>query len=126
MTTHGGGTSESPSGRTGTAETAKRATTRPPLFLDRLFARIVRDPATGCWLWTGARSADGYSRIRVRNGSAPVHRVLWEIEFGPIQPGLDFDHAEGCPRHCVNPAHGRLVPAPENRFWTNMRSRGAA
>jgi HNH endonuclease len=71
---------------------------------DRLFGRVLIDQASGCWLWTGARSAAGYGQMRVDGRTLYVHRLAWEMLRGPISPGLVLDHL--CRIHnCMNPGH---------------------
>ena len=87
---------------------------------ERLYARLMPDPETGCLLWPGAKGRKGYGQIRVSGRGSPmaaVHRVAWELAYGPIPPGLVIDHvrAWGC-RHnnCANVAHLELVTNREN------------
>jgi len=78
----------------------------------RFEAKIYREPATGCWLWTGAnRGKLKYGIIRsTRTKSNPkgrylaAHRVAWELYRGPIPDGILICHT--CDVHqCVNPSH---------------------
>lgn len=69
-----------------------------------------------CWLWEGVLDKDGYGLLR----NLRAHRVAYELERGPIPPGLDLDHL--CrSRACVNPAH--LEPVT-NRV-NSLRGAGA-
>ena len=85
------------------------------------FARfIVKVNVTpdGCWLWTGARTKQGYANFTLdaRRGSYVFrvgHRVSYEHYVGPIPEGLQLDHLCRV-RHCVNPEHVELVTAKEN------------
>lgn len=85
--------------------------------LARWRARVAIDPNTGCWLWTGAKSRDGYGRIMLPDAgvrrSRPAHRVGYETFVGPIPDGLQIDHLCRV-RHCVNPAHLEPVTPREN------------
>ena len=64
---------------------------------------------TGCWLWTGALSTQGYARINYKGKNTFAHRLSWEIHNGPI-PVTDSYHGI-CVLHkcdtpvCVNPKH---------------------
>jgi hypothetical protein len=76
---------------------------------ERLFPRI--DASGDCWIWTGAiHKRNGYGVINKgrRLGAARVHRVVWELLVGPVEPGLDLDHLCRV-RACCNPDH--LQPA---------------
>ena len=68
---------------------------RKPLA-DR-FARFVHytDDLFSCWLWTGALLPNGYGvlhRPGKRGGNLYAHRVAWEMDHGPIPPGLFVLH----------------------------------
>lgn len=78
---------------------------QPPLR-----SRVALDPAgSGCWLWTGNISPNGYGRY----GSRYAHRLVFEALVGPIAEGLDLDHLCRV-RGCVNPAHLEPVSRSEN------------
>lgn len=81
----------------------------------RLLARIIAKVSIGgsCWLWTAARSADGYGRVQVCGRHVGAHRELYRLLRGPIGAGLEADHL--CEqRECVNPWHLELVTHAEN------------
>jgi len=66
-------------------------------FADEFYARIERDPATGCELWTGGCSAGAY-----------------ELRFGSITDGAHVHHlCRGT--KCCNPGHLMPFPAYEHR-----------
>lgn len=71
------------------------------------------DPATGCVNWTGGKSLKGYGRIRVGAKHQAAHRVAWELERGPIPPGLVIDHLCRNPA-CCRPEHMEPVTTGEN------------
>lgn len=75
---------------------------RTPLA-DRFWPKVVRDPDTGCWEWTGA-TARGYGQIWSAGQRVYAHRLAYELLVGPIPEGLELDHL--CRnRPCVNPRH---------------------
>lgn len=90
----------------------------------RLAEKIVEDPDTGCWNWTGQMYADGYGMLYVLgSGSGPArrytraHRVVHEALFGSIPPGLVMDHS--CEnRACVRPDPDHAEPCTQRE---NMR-----
>ena len=67
---------------------------------DRLYARGVRTES-GCLEWTGYRNPQGYGNIMIpgppKKRSRLVHRVAYELEFGPIPEGMSLLHS------CDNP-----------------------
>jgi HNH endonuclease len=73
------------------------------------------DPAcdcSGCLLWTGRQDKNGYGQVWTVGRTQRVHRVMWELDNGPIPAGLTIDHvhARGCRhRNCANPAHLEAV-----------------
>ena len=103
----------------------------PQRVIDRIQQRVELEPASECWLWTGAL-AGGYGRIAWSEGGnkmvyRAVHRVLYTALVGPIPDGLDLDHlchdpvvcspvrAEDCPhRRCCNPSHLEPVTRQTN------------
>lgn len=98
--------------------------------LQRIEEQVAHDPATGCWVWLGRSSRNGYGRICVRGKERQAHRVLWALLFGPIPPAHVLDHL--CRnRACVNPAHLEPVTVqvntlrgdgPTARRWREKRS----
>jgi hypothetical protein len=82
-------------------------------WIASLHKRIVSDQVTGCWIWTGAKSSQGYAKAIYDWRVYPVHRVLLEESLGPIAPALQVDHL--CRnRACCNPAHLEPVTQREN------------
>lgn len=74
-------------------------------LLTKFWERVDKNGPNGCWLWIGSRSGDGYGQFTVgktRIGGA--HRISYELENGPIVPGLVMCHRCDNPP-CVNPDH---------------------
>lgn len=82
---------------------------------ERLAARSIYEPTTGCLLWLGAiRSPPrAYGHVRVGYADMPVHRVAYELEVGPIPDGLFLDHKCRQPA-CLNVRHLEPVTNSEN------------
>lgn len=68
-------------------------------------ARVEKDRATSCWVWTGAIQKGGYGTISIATAKkALAHRTAYELFVGPIPPDKELHHT--CAnRPCVNPAH---------------------
>lgn len=81
--------------------------------IDRLNSRFVPEPNSGCWLWDGAVSHDGYPYLKLTNKTLYAHRALYELRCEPIPEGLTLDHLCRV-RSCVNPAHMQPVTLREN------------
>lgn len=66
--------------------------------------KIERIPESGCWIWMGATTDQGYGVIHSRGRSFRVHRLFLESAIGPIPKGLYACHRCDV-RCCVNPEH---------------------
>ena len=93
---------------------------------ERFWEKCEPEPNSNCWLWIGARNADGYGligRFRQR-GSSLAHRVSYELHGGT--PGeLRVLHRCDTPP-CVNPTHLFLGTQRDN-VWDSVqkgRARG--
>lgn len=79
----------------------------------RLWPRIDRSDANGCWWWLGSRNNKGYGMIGSRSfgdGSKCqqmlVHRLVYELTYGPIHNGLHCLHrCDNGNKGCVRPDH---------------------
>lgn len=69
-------------------------------------ARWVRDPSSGCWLWTGAMHSNGYGLMSTgsRNSLVRAHRLALELAGVAVPAGMDVCHRCDTPP-CVNPSH---------------------
>src|SRR5699024_8673641 len=76
-------------------------------------ARTMPVTETGCLLWTGSTSPQGYGLISAGGSMIPAHRYAWEREYGPIPKGMHIDH-KCYTRACCNVAHLRLATHAEN------------
>jgi hypothetical protein len=71
----------------------------------KFIERIFPEPNTGCWLWGGGISGNGYGVIYVNKKHLKAHRVSVEL-YKNIQLSNDDVVCHKCNfRPCVNPDH---------------------
>lgn len=75
-----------------------------PRLPQRFWDKVMPEPNSGCWLWTGG--ADRYGGFRVRSRQVGAHRAAYQALVGPIPNDLELDHRCNTPL-CVNPDHLR-------------------
>jgi hypothetical protein len=87
--------------------------------------RLVREVAdigeSGCWLWPSL-DRQGYPRIKGRQLTAFVHRIVLEAKCQAPLGSQSAHHACGVPA-CVNPEH--LQPVTHAANVAEMLARGA-
>lgn len=90
--------------------------------VERLTRYVWKNDVTGCWVWRGATSDEGYGKANRPAGdgwvSVMAHRYMYELLRGPIADGLEMDHLCLLPR-CVNPDHLEPVTPAENQRRKN-------
>jgi len=100
--------------------------------IDHFWSRVNPE---GCWLWTGARTADGYGNLSIRGRLVRAHRLAFELARGPIPEGMHVLHRCDV-RNCVRPDHlflganadnvadrvakGRTRTGSGDRHWTRL------
>jgi hypothetical protein len=88
---------------------------------ERIEAKFIPEPNSGCFLWFGSLNTSGYPQISVNKKLSLAHRIYYEMERGPIPPGLVIDHLCRNPC-CVNPDHLEPVTIFENSWVRAIRT----
>lgn len=86
---------------------------------ERFYQRISKRP-DGCWEWTGFVMKSGYGQMRYQDKTAYVHRVAYELAFGPVGEAYVLHKCDN--RKCVNPEHLFLGDHDDN--MRDMFSKG--
>lgn len=78
--------------------------------------KVTRD-STGCWIWQGAKTKEGYGTIGIivdgRRTNTSVHRLFYAAYVDDIPRGESVHHRCGT-RACVNPEHLEPISQREN------------
>jgi hypothetical protein len=84
---------------------------RKNTIFDVLCRLVICEPSTlptGCWIWPGAKTGDGYGNVGWQCGRVKVHSLVYEHFVGPVPDGLELDHL--CRnRDCANFEHLEAV-----------------
>jgi len=84
-----------------------RSSTKYPTIREAFWAHVQPEPNTGCWLWDGPVSGNGYGRLSFRGGHQ-AHRISLLIHGVGIPSGMEADHLCRV-RCCVSPDHLEVV-----------------
>ena len=83
------------------------------LAITRFDALCMPEPMSGCVLWIGALSSNGYGQFWFNRGQIGAHVWAWVAANGPLPVGLQIDHL--CRnRACVNARHLEAVTGKVN------------
>lgn len=84
---------------------------------------VTLERTFGCWVWTGKLDRrNGYPIVWRGKRPSQAHRVVYDLELGPIAEGLELDHL--CRNHaCVAPHHLEPVTRNENELRKSWRYR---
>lgn len=97
--------------------------------VSRFMDKQLPDPNSGCFLWDGTQTINGYGQFllgsrKTRRAMYLAHRISWKICNGNIPDGLQVlrrcDNAE-----CTNPDHLYLGSHEENFRDVVMRKRAS-
>lgn len=71
---------------------------------DKIAVWAEPDLNSGCLLWGGTVTRDGYGQVTISNKRVYIHRVVWEESNGAIPKGFCVCHKCDTPS-CINPDH---------------------
>lgn len=78
--------------------------------------KVTEDPS-GCWLWDGAKQAQGYGTTNIQTArgrsNTTAHRLFFVAYVADIPHGETIHHKCGT-RACVNPDHLEAISQREN------------
>lgn len=92
---------------------------------DRLEARCIPEPNSGCLLWEGSTDNKGYGQMSIRGRGMspyPAHRAAYQLACGAIPDGLFVLHSCDVPA-CCNPNHLRVGTHQDNMRDARERNR---
>lgn len=87
----------------------------------RFWSKVEK--TAGCWFWGGARLKAGYGVFQIGRKACKAHRVVYELTYGPIPPGLCVCHSCDNPS-CVRPDHLWLGTHQDNATDRQTKGRG--
>lgn len=115
-------------------ETEQEWLERARLQMDRFWPKVRRGAPDECWPWLAGKDKDGYGKFQVTGrGPAPgvprpvqkhvrAHKLVWELENGPLARGLVIRHS--CDNAaCCNLAHLTSGTQAQNRSDSVRRGR---
>ena len=95
--------------------------------------RFIIEKKSGCWLWQGAKTKDGYAEASWRGRPELVSRLMFTIMTSAIPKGRHICHHCDNPV-CVNPEHLFIGTPSDNisdaskkgrlnkKSWANLRT----
>lgn len=89
---------------------------------DILMQRSVQISESGCLIWMGAMSTNGYGSMRICSKGYSTHRLSYYAFNGDIPDGMSVLHSCDI-RSCVNPNHLRAGTYQDNQRDRLIRGR---
>ena len=89
----------------------------------RIMSQVDKSDS-GCWLWTGMKTINGYGRLKYLGRPASAHRFSYKTFKGEIPCGRLVCHKCDV-RLCVNPDHLFLGSHKENMNDMVLKKRSA-
>lgn len=84
-----------------------------PNTIEKFWMSATEAADSGCFVWSGAVSPDGYGIFTYKGRRHLAHRFSYCVSVGEIPDGMVIDHL--CHRRdCINPNHLRIATRSEN------------
>lgn len=89
--------------------------------LDRIEEHSVRIPECGCRIWTRSIESQGYGTIQWCGRVRKLHRLVWELVYGPIPSGMCVLHR--CDVRCCISIHHLFLGTHQDNM-SDMMAKG--
>jgi hypothetical protein len=92
----------------------------------RFHRKSVLDEKTGCLIFQGHKTHNGYGRVWINGKNIFAHRIAYVLKYGEIPVGMSVLHNCPCGDNpaCVNPEHLSIGTHIDN--MRHMKERGRA